>query len=97
MTMTEERVEMTAFISAKPGKEAELKAALREVVAETVKEPGCIQFQVLEDLENPGRFVLWEIFQSREALRIHMEKDYTRAYFAKGFMERTQVMKLKTL
>lgn len=95
--MTDERLEMTALISAKPGKEAELKVALREVVAETVKEPGCLMFQVLEDLENPGKFVLWEIFKNREALREHMNKDYTKAYFATGFMERTHVMKLKTI
>lgn len=95
--MTDERLEMTALISAKPGKEAQLKAALREVVAETVKEPGCIMFQVFEDLENPGKFVLWEIFKNREALRDHINKDYTKAYFATGFMERTHVMKLKSL
>jgi quinol monooxygenase YgiN len=95
--MTDDRLEMTALISAKPGKEAELKAALREVVAQTVKEPGCITFQVFEDRENPGKFVLWEIFKSQEALREHINKDYTKAYFATGFMERTHVMKLKGL
>ncbi|MBJ6760420.1 antibiotic biosynthesis monooxygenase [Myxococcaceae bacterium JPH2] len=95
--MADERVEMTAFLTAKPGKEAEMRVALRELVAETVKEPGCILFRILEDLERPGTFVLWEIFQDREALRVHMEKDHTRAYFTKGLNDRTQVMKLKTV
>ncbi|QSQ20847.1 antibiotic biosynthesis monooxygenase [Pyxidicoccus parkwayensis] len=94
--MADEKLEMTAFITAKPGKEAQLRVALREVVAKTVEEPGCILFKIFEDLENPGRFVLWEIFENREALRVHIEKDYTKAYFATGFMERTQVMKLKS-
>lgn len=93
--MTDERVEMTAFITAKPGKEAEIRDAFNKLVAETVKEPGCILFRILEDLDNPGRFVLWEIFQSRDALRVHMEKEHTRHYFSLELAAATQAMKLK--
>ncbi|RKH67888.1 putative quinol monooxygenase [Corallococcus llansteffanensis] len=95
--MSDERVEMTAFITAKPGKEVEIKAALNKLVTETVKEPGCVLFRILEDLENPGRFVLWEIFQNRDALRVHMELEHTRNYFSLGLTAGTQVMKLKTV
>ncbi|MFZ5895442.1 MAG: putative quinol monooxygenase [Myxococcota bacterium] len=90
-----ERLQMTAFITPKPGKADQLRARLREVVDLTVKEPGCIEFQVFEELENPGHFILWEIFESQDALREHINMEYTRAYFASGLIESTRVMKLK--
>ena len=95
--MDNNRLEMTALITARPGKQAQLKARLIEVVALTQKEPGCIEFRVFEQLENPGQFVLWEIFESMDALRVHIEKDYTKAYFASGLVERTQVIKQRLL
>jgi quinol monooxygenase YgiN len=91
------RIEMTALITAKPGKEAELRRRIREVVAETVKEPGCLEFRIFEETERPGRFVLWEIFASPEALKVHANMAYTKAYFASGLLESTQIIKHKLL
>ena len=95
--MSHERVEMTAQITAKPGAEAQLKARLRNVVALTVLEPGCLEFRVFEDLENPARFVLWEVFESAAALQLHASMDYTREYFASGLVERTAVTRQRLL
>jgi quinol monooxygenase YgiN len=95
--MSQDRVEMTALITAAPGKEAQIRERLREVVAETVKEPGCVEFRIFEQLDAPGRFVLWEVFASPEALKVHVQKDYTQAYFASGLVASTQVIKQKLL
>jgi quinol monooxygenase YgiN len=100
--MSETRVEMTAVITARPACGAELRGRLRELVAATVKEPGCIEFRVFEDVDSQqedgsARFVLWEIFASPAALRTHLDTDYTRAYFAAGLVDRTQVIKQRLL
>ena len=94
--MSDERVEMTAIITAKPEQREQLKEALRRVVAETVKEPGCIEFRIFESLEQPDKFVLWEVFANRQALRDHIAKDYTQHYFASGLMASTEVLKLRS-
>ena len=74
-----------------------MRTLLRELVAHAVQEPGCITFQVFERSETPGEFVLWEIFESAAAFRVHMDADYTKAYFASGVTERTQVIKQQLL
>lgn len=91
------RLEMTAFITPKPGKVDELRKRIKEVVDLTVKEPGCLEFKIFERQDRPGHFVLWEIFESEEALRVHIDTDYTRAYFASGLVEKTEVLRLKQL
>ena len=94
--MSDQKLEMTALIMAKPGKGKELKAALKEVVEKTKTEPGCIEFRIFEDLDNPEKFVLWEVFRDRQALTEHIETDYTRKYFASGLIQNTHVMKLRS-
>ena len=91
------RLHMTAFITPKPGKADELRRRIKEVVELTVKEPGCIEFQIFERQDRPGHFVLWEIFASEDALRDHINTDYTKAYFASGLVEKTEVLRLSTL
>ena len=46
-------------------------AAAREMMAETRKEPGCLSYTFSADLEEPGRFLLFEEWESDEALRAH--------------------------
>ena len=94
--MSEERVELTAIIRAVPGKHEALKTALAALVAQTVQEPGCREFRIFEDREEPARFVLWEVFETRQALKDHLSKDYTQAHFASGLTESTQVLKLRS-
>src|SRR5687768_13627815 len=97
MTTTNQRLEMTAIITARPGTGGELRQRLSQLVAETVKEPGCLEFRVFETIEQPDQFVLWEIFASQEALRAHLDTSYTKAYFASGLVERTQVIRHRSL
>jgi len=95
--VSEERVELTAIIRAVPGRHEALESALAALVAETVKEPGCREFRVFADREDPARFVLWEVFDNRQALKEHLAKDYTQAHFANGLTESTEVLKLRSL
>jgi quinol monooxygenase YgiN len=46
-------------------------AAAREMMQETRKEPGCISYTFSADLEEPGRFRIFEEWASEDALRAH--------------------------
>jgi quinol monooxygenase YgiN len=92
-----EPIEATAFITPAPGRVDELRQRLRTVVARTVTEPGCLEFQVFELTEQPGRFVLWEKFADQAALDAHMAAEWTRDYFASGAAARTEVHRMRAL
>ncbi|WNO08498.1 putative quinol monooxygenase [Teredinibacter sp. KSP-S5-2] len=88
-------LEMTALITAEKGKGSELKEAIQLLIEKTLEEPGCIEFQVFQELDNDDFFVLWEKFESREALSFHMEQEYTKEYFSLGLVASTKVIKHK--
>lgn len=92
-----ELIEATAFIKPAPGRADELRERLRVVVAETLKEPGCLEFQIFELADDPGHFVLWEKFASQSALEEHMAAEWTRDYFASGAAGSTEVHRMRTL
>jgi quinol monooxygenase YgiN len=54
-----------------PGKRDEVMAAAREMMAETLKEPGCIAYTFSADLTDPGRFYVFERWESQAALEKH--------------------------
>jgi quinol monooxygenase YgiN len=95
--MTNGRFEATALITAVPGRDADLRNRLGELVAKTVTEPGCIRFEIFEVVGSPGRFVLWEVFRDADALQQHMAADYTQAYFASGLTAETEVIHQRLL
>lgn len=39
----------------------------------SVKEPGNMRFDVLQSLEDPGRFLLYEAYESEEAAKAHKD------------------------
>jgi quinol monooxygenase YgiN len=88
---------MTALIEATPGRADELRRRLKEVVAETQAEPGCLEFRVFERKDSPGSFVLWETFTSQAALDDHIRQPYTIEYFRSGAAQSTRVLRLGAL
>lgn len=40
---------------------------------EAVKEPGNLRFDVLQDFENPSKFMLYEAYESEEASAVHKQ------------------------
>jgi len=91
-TPSSQVVEITALITAAPGREQELHRRLREVVALTQAEPGCLLFEVFERLDSPGQFVLWERFATRAAFDEHVKAPYTVEYFMSGAAASTQAI-----
>jgi autoinducer 2-degrading protein len=60
-------------IKVKPDKIEAFRAACAENAAATLKEPGVARFDVLQDKEDPTRFVLYEAYRDAEAPARHRE------------------------
>jgi quinol monooxygenase YgiN len=56
-----------------PAKREEGFAAARKVMAATRAEPGCLEYTIAADLDDPARFVIFEKWASPEALESHFE------------------------
>ncbi|MEM7531034.1 MAG: putative quinol monooxygenase [Chloroflexota bacterium] len=54
-------------------KRTEAIAAAQTMVAATVQEKGCITYQFYEDISIPGRMLVYEQWESDEALAAHMQ------------------------
>ena len=71
-----------AELRLKPGTAEKAIAAACVSVAETVKEDGCISYDMHQSVTDPGRLVLVERWDSPEALKRHMETPHFKAWRA---------------
>ncbi|MGD1923012.1 MAG: putative quinol monooxygenase [Paracoccaceae bacterium] len=71
-----------AQITAAKGKEALVRAELEKLVPITQAEAGCVQYDLHVDNENPGFFVFYETWESRELWQTHMNAAHLAAYMA---------------
>lgn len=60
----------------KEGTKEEVLEIFKELVAETVKEKGCIKYEVFEDLKNPNILSMIEEWESMEDLTAHMNSEH---------------------
>jgi quinol monooxygenase YgiN len=73
---------VVAIFTAKPGAEQPLEALLRGVVETTLREDGCIRYQLNRDLKNPRRFVFTEEWESQAHLDRHLAAPHLQALAA---------------
>jgi (4S)-4-hydroxy-5-phosphonooxypentane-2,3-dione isomerase len=45
-------------------------------------EPGCLQFDVLRNHENPGNVVLYEVYDSEDAFKAHLGMSHTQTFLS---------------
>ena len=63
-----------AYLTAKPGKEAEFKDKMTAQADRCLaNEPGCLQFDVAQDPNNPARLVMLEVYKDEAAIKAHQE------------------------
>jgi quinol monooxygenase YgiN len=48
----------------------------REMVTETVKEDGCIKYELVQDVKDPCVLIILEEWESQEALDKHMASEH---------------------
>jgi len=71
---------VNVHFQAAPGKEAALKAGLLGLVEPTRKEDGCILYDLHQSPDDPGKFMFYEIWTSRETLDRHSASAHILAF-----------------
>ena len=75
-TPTDDRRDLLTVIAsmrAKPGKEQALEDALRGLIDTTVKETGCVNYDLHQGVEDPAVFFFYENWESADDLDAHLQ------------------------
>jgi len=75
---------LLATLDAHPEFRHELLAALDQLVAFSRTEPGTLQYEVLADLENENRIIVFERYTDAAAMQAHLESAPLQALVAKS-------------
>ena len=67
---------VVATVTAKVGFEEEVGSILRKLVEPTLKEEGCINYDLHKSIENPAVYVFHENWQSKAHLDTHLETSH---------------------
>ena len=69
-------------VHVKPEHVEEFRRATIENAAGSVKEPGIARFDVIQQMDDPSRFVLVEVYRNQEATAAHKETAHYKAWAA---------------
>ena len=64
------------FVHVKPDQIANFKQACVDNASNSVKEPGIARFDVVQQIDDPTKFVLIEVYKSDDAPAKHKETDH---------------------
>lgn len=82
-------IHLIAEIKATPGQEAKVQELLKGLLAPTREEKGCCQYELYQDQNIEGLFIMQEIWSSQEDLDVHLESKHL-----KSFSEQSQAEEL---
>jgi len=74
-------VTVVAYLTPRPGKEAETRDLLLSLVGPTREEPGCIDYHLHRSGEDPCVFMFYETWRSKEDLDEHLTMPYLKPLF----------------
>ena len=74
---------VVAEIRAKPGKEADLRAATLPLIDLVRGDPKNLVYFLQEDRETPGHFIFYEVFANKADFDAHNNMPYVKAWFAR--------------
>ena len=69
-------VHVVAECRAKPGQEDALRTVLRAAVGPSRGDAGVVSYVLNEDIKQPGHFFFVEHYESRDALKQHMQQPH---------------------
>jgi len=73
-----------AVTTAVAGQQDVLRTAQQQLVAETLKEPGCLRYELSQSLDDPRILVFTESWASEKDWRAHMQGDALQRFRASG-------------
>lgn len=65
-------IHLLAQVTARPGREQDLEAAMLTLLKPTLREPGCRRYRLYAS-NRPGRLFVDEVWDSQEALDLHLK------------------------
>jgi quinol monooxygenase YgiN len=71
---------IVADIHAEPDKVELVKSELQKLIAPTLEEEGCLQYDLHQDNENPAHFLFFENWESRDLWQNHMSAPHIEAF-----------------
>jgi quinol monooxygenase YgiN len=77
-------VTAVAIARAKPGQEKELGRRMAALVAPTLAEPGCINYDLHRSNSDPGTWMFYENWRTQADLDAHMKTAHFTGFFAKA-------------
>lgn len=80
--MADSPVRVVARIVAKPDKVDELREVLARLIEPTHAEPGCIQYEMLQNNADPTDFTFVEHWESDASLDAHLASEHLQAALA---------------
>lgn len=66
------------MIKIKEGTKEKFEAQAKITAAASLKEKGCQAYELHEDAEHPGTYILFEKWASLTAIKVHMDEQYTK-------------------
>lgn len=78
--MKNKKLTIVAKILAKPEKRELIKNELLKLIATTLTEEGCINYDLHQDNENENLFLFYENWESRELWQKHMSNRHLAAF-----------------
>ena len=75
---------IVAIATALPGQEKALRTAQEKLVTETVKEAGCLRYELHQSIEDGRILIFMESWASEEAWRNHMQGVAIKRFHASG-------------
>ena len=68
-----------ATIKIKPDQHEQFLITIRETARRSVeREPGCLRFDVFQDLADQNRYILYEVYTSEDAFQKHLATPHAR-------------------
>lgn len=75
-----EEIVVVAHFSAMQGKEGELLNVMHSLLEPTRREPGCMRYELNQEIENPRAFTFAEKFAAREAFEAHLKMPHVASF-----------------
>lgn len=70
------KVIIHVVFTAKPGKESETRTTLGQLREKSLKDAGCLQYDMHESADRPDEFMLYECWESQERLDEHLDQPH---------------------
>jgi autoinducer 2-degrading protein len=75
---------LTVYLEAKPENLEALKTEASINARATLAEPGALRFDFLQQVDEPTKFMLYEVYRSEEAFQVHQQTDHFKRWVERG-------------